>query len=65
MDHVPDVHDRDAARTVVSTYKGWSIARDHATGLMFVHRPDGRKYGQTSTGAGARIMRRRAIERES
>lgn len=65
MAHVPnspEFRGEEAVRTVIDTHKGWTIARDHASGLMFIYRPNGHKYGQTQTEAGARIMRRRAIE---
>lgn len=58
-DTVPAV-DR-AKRLVMDTHQGWTLAKDHDSGLMFVYRPDGTKYGQTQTEAAARIMRRRAI----
>lgn len=43
-------------------HKGWKIVKDRDSGLMFILRPDGTKYGQTQTDAAARIMRRRAIQ---
>jgi hypothetical protein len=50
-----------------TTHKGWTLA-DPTTnpgGFWFILRPDGTKYGQTQTEAAARIMRRRAIERNA
>lgn len=47
----------------VNVHKGWTISKDRESGLQFIRRPDGTKYGQTQTEAAARIMRRRAIER--
>lgn len=49
------------SRSVVDTRKGWTIAKDHDSGLMFLFRPDGTKYGQTQTVEAARILRSRAI----
>lgn len=46
----------------VDVHKGWTISKDRESGLQFVYRPDGTKYGQTQTEAAAKIMRRRAIE---
>lgn len=48
---------------VIKAHKGWTIKieAEHG-GLHVIRRPDGTKYGQTQTEAGARIMRRRAIE---
>lgn len=53
------------SRSVVDVHKGWTIMKDRESGLMIVYLPNGRKYGQTQTEAGARIMRRKAIERSS
>jgi hypothetical protein len=50
--------------TNIAAHKGWTITKDSETGLQFIRRPDGSKYGQTQTEAAARIMRRRAIERD-
>lgn len=48
-------------RSIVDTHKGWTIAKDHASGLMILFKPDGTKHGQTQTVEAARIMRSRAL----
>lgn len=49
--------------TLIAAHKGWTIkAEAEYGGLMVIRRPDGTKYGTTQSEAGARIMRRRAIE---
>jgi len=50
----------------IDAHKGWTIDREaEYGGLMVIRRPDGTKYGTTQSEAGARIMRRRAIERNA
>lgn len=64
--HYCDVDERAAELAAVDKHKGWTITQEaEYGGLMVVRRPDGTKYGHTQTEAGAKIMRRRAIERES
>lgn len=58
-DTVPSVDAQK--RLVIETVKGWTIAKDHASGLMFLYRPNGTKYGQSQTLEAVRVMRSRAI----
>jgi hypothetical protein len=46
----------------IKAYKGWTITKDRESGLQIIRRPDGSKYGQTQSEAGARIMRSRAVQ---
>lgn len=59
----PSFNGSGPARTVLDTVKGWTLAKDHASGLIFLFGPDGRKRGQTQTPEAARIMRSRAIQK--
>lgn len=55
---------RPAGHSIIDTHKGWTIARDSDSGQFIIYRPGGRRYGSTPTEAGARVMRRRGIERQ-
>ena len=59
---LPEAREHRVKLSIISTHKGWTIARHNSSGLMFIFRPNGTKYGQTQTEAAARIMRSRAIQ---
>ena len=59
---LPEDREHRVRLSLINIHRGWTIARHNSSGLMFIFRPDGSKYGQTQTEAAARLMRCKAMK---